>query len=105
MPNLPYKYGSEAISDHCTQKKEFHLQGLRKGHMSRQPSATRQAVETAPPRILRVERRPCLAKKLETIQEEGDQGGQSRSFNVKPTTKTATKTAGNSKQFPSVVAN
>ncbi|KAJ9540251.1 hypothetical protein OSB04_026757 [Centaurea solstitialis] len=46
----------------------------------------RQTVEAAPPRLIRIDRRPTMEKKLPTIKEDecssgcGDQGGQLQSF-------------------------
>jgi hypothetical protein len=39
-----------------------------------------QATEAAPPALLRVERRPCFGKRLETI-DEGNEGGHSQISN------------------------
>ncbi|KAI3748522.1 hypothetical protein L6452_11646 [Arctium lappa] len=54
--------------------------------MSRHSSngGSRQTVEAAPPRLIRVDRRPTMEKKLPTIKEDecssGDQGSQLQSF-------------------------
>lgn len=45
--------------------------------MSRTASITWQATEGAPPALLRIERRPCFGKRLETIDEENE-GGHSQ---------------------------
>ncbi|ERN13096.1 hypothetical protein AMTR_s00040p00164100 [Amborella trichopoda] len=44
--------------------------------MAKVLGATRQTMETAPPRIIKVDRRPSFDLRLETIQEETD--GNSR---------------------------
>jgi hypothetical protein len=83
---IPYK----CIIDLPENTKPITLHNLRKHkenpgetHMSRTASITRQATEAAPPALLRVERRPCFGKRLETIDEESD-GGRSQSCNLKP---------------------
>ncbi|KAF5770583.1 hypothetical protein HanRHA438_Chr14g0672101 [Helianthus annuus] len=54
--------------------------------MSRQLSngGGRQTIEAAPPRLIRLERRPTMEKKLPTIKEDectsGDQGSQLQNF-------------------------
>ncbi|KAK9282607.1 hypothetical protein L1049_010825 [Liquidambar formosana] len=71
--------------------------------MSRSPSTTWQAVETAPPRLIRIERRPSLEKRLETIEEESE-GGHKDSCNAKPLAFNSSSKVDFSKQFPSLVA-
>ncbi|KAM1139983.1 hypothetical protein TB2_040040 [Malus domestica] len=45
--------------------------------MSRPTSVvTLQGSEAAPPRLVRVERRPTFGKRLETIDEESEHGGR-----------------------------
>ncbi|KVI09629.1 uncharacterized protein LOC112500947 [Cynara cardunculus var. scolymus] len=56
-------------------------------------SSSRQTVEAAPPRLIRVDRRASLEKKLPTIKEdECSSGDQLQSFNGNRTVSSSAKT-------------
>ncbi|KAK1409689.1 hypothetical protein QVD17_36218 [Tagetes erecta] len=44
----------------------------------------RQAIEAAPPRLIRLERRPTMEKKLPTIKEDECSGGDQGSLGNRP---------------------
>ncbi|PRQ56179.1 hypothetical protein RchiOBHm_Chr1g0332921 [Rosa chinensis] len=73
--------------------------------MSRSSSSLNlQVSETAPPRLLRLERRPTFGKKLETIEEENEQGGHSYNRSEKQPSFGSTNKAEFTKHTPGVVA-
>lgn len=74
--------------------------------MSRTASTTTwQAVETAPPRLLKVERRLSVGRRLETIEEEsGESSSRTHTCNGKLPAFDSSSKADFPKQFPSIVA-
>ncbi|KAL6289353.1 hypothetical protein ACE6H2_006863 [Prunus campanulata] len=73
--------------------------------MSRSSSLiTLQSSEAVPPRLIRVERRPSFGKRLETIEEEADQGSHGRNCSEKQPAFGSGSKAEFPKQSPALVA-
>ncbi|KAK9901820.1 hypothetical protein M0R45_035866 [Rubus argutus] len=74
--------------------------------MSRSSSSSLslQVSEAAPPRLLRLERRPTFGKRLETIEEESEQGSNRNNRSEKQPGFGSTNKAEFAKHSPAVVA-